>query len=311
MGKEGDLWDDSALINAFDDAISKYKTMHDKGNHDSSTEGGKVISSIEENLSTLVGESHETKRHIETDGNSNDALSTTAGMTETNNLQPVKENHGVNSCTPELYVDSSKDQVVQDGVQSFSNTQVAEDYTQLLNQYYDLEEQRQKILQQLYQFGSWNYQGPVSNVEGGTCSTSLEHQVPTTEASYPSVICSCCPYGCQCLMAPCSLGETCVGKTCDAASALGRDQKSSSLEEGDIVKTAMGAAETALSSLMAKTSGDSNLYKGEKEETNGGQLEQSGSSGTDLSVVLNAWYSAGFYTGKYLVEQSVATKRHG
>jgi hypothetical protein len=25
MGKEGDLWDDSALINAFDNAISSYK----------------------------------------------------------------------------------------------------------------------------------------------------------------------------------------------------------------------------------------------------------------------------------------------
>lgn len=25
MGKEGELWDDSALINAFDDAMSKYK----------------------------------------------------------------------------------------------------------------------------------------------------------------------------------------------------------------------------------------------------------------------------------------------
>ena len=27
MGKEGDLWDDSALINAFDTAISKYKVQ--------------------------------------------------------------------------------------------------------------------------------------------------------------------------------------------------------------------------------------------------------------------------------------------
>ena len=27
MGKEGDLWDDSALINAFDAAISKYKVL--------------------------------------------------------------------------------------------------------------------------------------------------------------------------------------------------------------------------------------------------------------------------------------------
>jgi hypothetical protein len=27
MGKEGELWDDSALINAFDDAMSKYKVL--------------------------------------------------------------------------------------------------------------------------------------------------------------------------------------------------------------------------------------------------------------------------------------------
>lgn len=33
-------------------------------------------------------------------------------------------------------------------------------------------------------------------------------------------------------------------------------------------------------------------------ETNEGKLAQETSSETDLSVVLNAWYSAGFYTGK-------------
>lgn len=27
MGKDGDLWDDSALINAFDNAISSYKVL--------------------------------------------------------------------------------------------------------------------------------------------------------------------------------------------------------------------------------------------------------------------------------------------
>lgn len=27
MGKEGELWDDSVLINAFDDAMSKYKVL--------------------------------------------------------------------------------------------------------------------------------------------------------------------------------------------------------------------------------------------------------------------------------------------
>lgn len=29
MGKQGDLWDDSALVNAFDAAISKYKVSSD------------------------------------------------------------------------------------------------------------------------------------------------------------------------------------------------------------------------------------------------------------------------------------------
>ncbi|XVF11106.1 hypothetical protein REPUB_Repub07fG0240400 [Reevesia pubescens] len=32
MGKEGELWDDSALIDAFDNAMFKYKKMHGKKN---------------------------------------------------------------------------------------------------------------------------------------------------------------------------------------------------------------------------------------------------------------------------------------
>ncbi|CAK9146042.1 unnamed protein product [Ilex paraguariensis] len=62
MGKEGDLWDDSALINAFDDAISKYKKMHSTRGHNSSVEGGKGVSSKEQNLSELVDENHGAKR---------------------------------------------------------------------------------------------------------------------------------------------------------------------------------------------------------------------------------------------------------
>lgn len=36
----------------------------------------------------------------------------------------------------------------------------------------------------------------------------------------------------------------------------------------------------------------------EKENNINNGEEQSATSGTDLSIVLNAWYSAGFYTGK-------------
>lgn len=35
-----------------------------------------------------------------------------------------------------------------------------------------------------------------------------------------------------------------------------------------------------------------------KEENKTDSVEQNATFGTDLSTVLNAWYSAGFYTGK-------------
>lgn len=38
--------------------------------------------------------------------------------------------------------------------------------------------------------------------------------------------------------------------------------------------------------------------KNEKVEA---QMAETTSSETDISVVLNAWYSAGFYTGKYVI----------
>lgn len=304
MGKkEGDLWDDSALLNAFDDAISKYKIMHGRGQNDSSKEGEKVVCNTGESLATLVDGSHNAARHAGADDNNNVASNTTTELGETNDLPQNKTNHVVDSFTQEPNVDLSYGQHTQDTLQHYSNTQGAGDYTQLLNQYYELEEQRQKVLQQLQQFGGWDYQGSGSNVQWGTGSASQEHPVPTSQASYPAVVSSYCPYGCQCLVAPCSLGGTYAGKTCDATSGIDHNGKLTSSENGDIIKTAMGAAESALSSLKIKTS-----EKG--EERHEGQLEQSAISETDLTVVFNAWYSAGFYTGKYLAEQSIAKKRH-
>lgn len=37
-----------------------------------------------------------------------------------------------------------------------------------------------------------------------------------------------------------------------------------------------------------------------EKEKNKSELDQHNGSETDLTVVLNAWYSAGFYTGKYV-----------
>ncbi|XP_057467496.1 uncharacterized protein LOC130756890 isoform X1 [Actinidia eriantha] len=302
MGKDGDLWDDSALINAFDHAISKYKMMHGRGPHDNTKEEENALGNTEERLSTLGDGSYEAKRHAQADDNSNVASNTTTELGETYDLPGSEKDHIVDSFAQECNVDLSSGQHTQDALQDYSNTQGAGDYTQLLNQYYVLEEQRQKILQQLQQFGSWDYQG--SSGQWGTCSASQEYKLPTNQTSFPAVVSSCCPYACQCLVAPCSFGGTCVGKTCDATSGIGHNGKSPSFEDGDIIKTAMEAAERAISSLKTKTS-----EKG--EESHEGQLEQRAICETDLTVVFNAWYSAGFHTGKYLAEQSIAKKRHG
>ncbi|KAI8530547.1 hypothetical protein RHMOL_Rhmol11G0068300 [Rhododendron molle] len=281
MGKEGDLWDDSALIDAFDHAISNYKTLHGRGQNDSSKAGGKVVCSIEESLSTSIDGSHEARRSAQADDNGNVASSTTTELGEPSNHPEDQKNQGVDSLAQEPNVVSTSGQHVQDVHQDYSNTQGAGDYTQLVNQYYELEEQRQKILQQLQQFGSWDYQGS---------SMQWEQPVSASQSSYPAVVASCCPYVGQCLVAPCTFGGTCVGRTCEASSGIGHNGNPP-FEDGDIAKTAMGAAEKALSCLKTKAS-----EKG--EENHEEQAEGKAIRETDLTDVFNAWYSAGFYTGK-------------
>ncbi|XVF11107.1 hypothetical protein REPUB_Repub07fG0240500 [Reevesia pubescens] len=227
-------------------------------------------------------------------------------------LQPVKENHAVHSHTPEPYIDSSTGlpmQDKQDGDKADSDLQGAHDYNQLLSQYYEVEDKRQKILQQLQQFGSSNYQysaeGYSAAAQWGTYSTSQQYQTPTSQASHSTVVCSCCPYVCQSLVTPCtsysccSLGGTCVGKTSNEPNGAMAHGNLSTVIDSDIVKTAMGAAEKAISSMTTKASTNPNVNEENKEEKDGeGEMNQSTSCETDLTVLLNAWYSAGFYTGK-------------
>lgn len=207
------------------------------------------------------------KRQGDADDHSNDTLKTTAEAGETSNISEVKENHHVDLPVPEPY-----SQVAQDVQNDYSYSQGAADYNQLLNQYYEVEEKRQKLLEQLHQFGGWNYQysGEVSGsiVQGDTAYSSQQHAVPTCQPSNPAVVCSCCPYLRQCLMAPCTSfpaslpGGSCAGGTCTNACLATSPGQSFSLEDDRIVKTAMGTAERALSSMKMKISGDSNISEG-------------------------------------------------
>lgn len=173
-----------------------------------------------------------------------------------------------------------------------SNTQSTEDYNHLLSQYYEVEEQRQKILNQLYQYGSWDYGGYDSSMQWGTNSASQEHQVPAQascptdtkqmddtsasqahqlvkpQAGCPVVARSCCSCMCPCMLGPCTslpactLSGTCVGEFSHTTSVTVHNGNSSSVEKDDLVNTAMGAADRALFALKSKASGDTNARKG-------------------------------------------------
>ncbi|CAA2994568.1 Hypothetical predicted protein [Olea europaea subsp. europaea] len=339
MGK-GDLWDDSALINAFDRAISKYKTMHGMGGRGGSGEGaqgGKPITNNGENFE-VVSKSSEVSSsagHVEAADGNNTALNATAEIGETGKLSPIeehpsvelvfpekhivqngnhtseKENSMMESGSPKKHISSSNVQNLQDEATWYS--QSPEEYNQLLNKYYELESQRQNILQQLNQFSNWSYEHPVSST-----LTSEYNQGSIAQSSYQTGTCYC-PYGCQSSLACCPLlpahcsDGACVDKSCDT-SRIGCNGNSASQEDQGFVKTAMVAAERALSSLTKETSqkADASVNGGEDKELRPEvHLTESTESGTDLTVVLNAWYSAGFYTGKYLSEQSLGKTRQG
>ncbi|KAM7255646.1 hypothetical protein ACFE04_008544 [Oxalis oulophora] len=273
MGKKGgDLWNDSALVDAFNDAVSNYKKMNGKKGEACDPDENTFSTSSEENVSSC-GAVREFESNTESELGEN--VKDSAHVIE----NPLEE--------------SEYNAYVTQGVQSSENTQ---HYNQLLTEYYDLETKRQNILQQLGQYGGWNYQYPTES--SGRNNNSL-HYYPVAEPV--AGVNSYCQYICQpCTIAGCASScGPCVGNTCTDTNVNIVTGNSRGAIDGDIVKTALGAAEKAISSMMLKSfvHSDSTGEKEEKKEANE-QMAKELSSETDLSVVLNAWYSAGFHTGK-------------
>ncbi|KAL5710336.1 hypothetical protein ACHQM5_020912 [Ranunculus cassubicifolius] len=271
--EQADPWDDSALLNAFTHAITKYKKMH-----------------MKESSHNLNGN----------DGREEITISSAKIVESANDSSPTEEIQQTDLQPQEVYTETSNVPPMQEVVEGYPNSQGVDTYNNLLNQYYELEEQRQNVLQQLQQTGYWNNQY-------ATEALGQEIQDLNQQASHPTTTSYCCPYVCPCLATPCSsipscsLGGASVSKKDIESTSIACTQSSQKLcsgEDDSIVKTAMGAAERAISSI-------NNVHEGSSE----GKVKQGISPETDISVVLNAWYSAGFYTGKYLTEQSNAKER--
>ncbi|OIV92980.1 hypothetical protein TanjilG_20642 [Lupinus angustifolius] len=312
MGKEGSLWDDSALINAFDHAISTYKKMDSNKNKHSSAEPERVMDSgTGLNDSSVEYPYYHTTRDV--DKKSNVPATDAPDSGENTYASKLEENHLAESRVDLPHLDSTSSQDIQNVQNSYAYAQGADDYNQLVAKYYELEDKKLKVLEQLNQYGCSNYQY-VATASGADVphSNSQDYSNSAYQFSDPNVVCTCCSCYSQCLPAPCTsvpgcfLGASRAGKLCDSHSVEMDHKMLSPCEDDEIHKMAMGAVEKALSSIRT-VSGDSSAN--EEKENNSFEPEQINGSETDLTAVFNAWYSAGFYTGKYLVEQSSANKR--
>ncbi|MQM05169.1 hypothetical protein Taro_037976 [Colocasia esculenta] len=230
MGKENDLWDDSALVNAFDQALSKYKRMHITMTRDDNT--GEEKSTNSKNNHSI----EEIQEYVEPDDKRNDTVEATsvASMPCSSN-RTAHELPPIHESKPEegsFFSESNQEPPGATSMHDRMNILEEADYNRLLNQYYEIEEKRQKILQQLQQVGYWNY--PSSS----QCQTPQLHE--GTNISNLGLLCPCCMSSGHCGI--CALNYSSCGTSCpwDACKSLLQSHQIS--EE----RKHMGNAETSV-----------------------------------------------------------------
>ncbi|PHU20076.1 hypothetical protein BC332_11227 [Capsicum chinense] len=163
---------------------------------------GAKASNNEENLTARDDGNNELRSNREGDDSSKVALDTTTEMGDSSSFPSVKENSFSEAVPPENHTGQLNEQNTQDkAIQSVHSLSI-EDYNQLLYKYYELEDQRQKILQQLNQFG-------ISGDQNSDY-TSQEHQAYASQNLNPTESSFYCPYGCQSWVSPCTASPCCA-----------------------------------------------------------------------------------------------------
>ncbi|WVZ74083.1 hypothetical protein U9M48_022310 [Paspalum notatum var. saurae] len=364
MGKGGELWDDSALVDAFDRAVAIFKEMHGKSNRATPCEDEKTehaaatAAAAEKEEEPITAEAADEEKDANCDNTLSGPRETPQQSSEEtqapeqaplHETDPGKETHISESKT------NSSGAAAADG--NVSSSQQTWDYYELLRQYYELEEKSRNVLQQLQQTNYWNYQAP------GHASTTQQQQIPsysatapdphssTTQSSccywnVPLVSVSCCSAGQQgggsACMPPsggCSVSLTCdqcpgASTTYPSVSNCMQLPPKVSTNDDQVAKAAMMTAEGALNFVRSTISGQPDsqgaelrpglegvqLRSSPRKESETGKEESKtmgmnlnldiAGADSDLAVLLNAWYAAGFYTGRYLTQQSMKNSRH-
>ncbi|KAL6634956.1 hypothetical protein ACP70R_027627 [Stipagrostis hirtigluma subsp. patula] len=333
MGKGGELWDDSALVDAFDRAVASYKDMHGKNtratprDEDEKPEHAAATAEEEEPVSADT-----TDEHGEKDDNCNTIPS---GVTETP-PKPSEERQTIEQAPLQetdldkgIHVSESKTHSsdVADANGNVSSGQQTCYYNELLRQYQELEEQSRNVLQQLQQTNYWSYQ------ESGYAYAHQQQHVPVYSATAPDphsstaqsssccwnvpmVSVSCCsagqPSGSSACMPPiagCSVSVTCdqcpdASTTYPTSANFMQLPTKVSTDVDQVTKAAMMTAEGALNFMRSTISGEPGSQRKESETGKesrslgpNSNLETAGVD-SDLAVVLNAWFAAGFHTGR-------------
>lgn len=342
MGKGAELWDDSALISAFDAAMASYKEIHngsssehslEKEKDESNKKGSDIVLTRENYESNTIGndvvfnEVAKSGIKIESECSShdlNDNMKETSGSSWSDPSTQQK-NVGDTCAASDFKAPISDHPFMDPNIECYSDHQI-QNYNELLKQYYELEQRKAKIADQLWSANYWNHQTPAQ------CSTSQEQQVPVSSCSElnPSISCPCCT--CQCLtttsISTCPVASSlCAGYACcpqrlccfgsqvqqeaGVAHFSSKDAfsmnsiKHSTQEDGGIVETGIVPIEmvTNPEANLSKKLNLSEEKKGEHDVSSTSKCPR-----TDLTSVLNAWYWAGFKTGRYLLEQEHADK---
>ncbi|CAM0944838.1 unnamed protein product [Alopecurus aequalis] len=339
MGKGGELWDDSALVDAFDHAVATYKAMHGKNNQAAPSEkqesedvaaaAAAATTADEEPVSAEAPDEQLEKDDscttlpvdpaVKPQQTCEEKKTTEQALLQETDLD--KETH-----VPESNACASD---VNDTERMATSNQQTWDYNELLRKYYELEVQSQKVLEQLHQTNYWNYQTP------GQSSGYQQQQVPAYSATAPDPYSSttrpsCCSFNVPMVSVSCcsagkqsgdSTGACSISLTCDQCPGASTTYPTGatfvptkvSTSDDQVDKTAVMAAEGAMNFMRSTISGNPGSFPRSEGET---RKENSTTMGmhpnfdgtgadSDLAVVLNAWYTAGFYTGRYLMQQSM------
>jgi len=351
--KDTTLWDDSALLNAFNNAMTKYRDMHknpskDIGLGDDAKTGTETVddghnkatrdtSSEERNEETLEATVRDSYSSLPDSGATGQAAESQHNCApgqaaeSQHNSAPREAAESRNNCTPGQAHGSES----YGAYDTWPSMQVnhGDEHARLVSNYYDLEKQRQEVLQQLYQFNGWNCQ--ITN-EQATSSAQWNGYASfqgIQGASYNPQYCPMLPYCHTCpywptqpplCMGPCSRYAPCASSgagisnnephcQCWYRNTPLPTELNNTVEpskplpaEDNITESILEAVKKATSTAKEEMSRVDNEFRGEMEIDKSGE----GSSDADVTEMLHAWFSAGFYTARCLSRKASVEKKH-